>query len=71
MKHRFIFALLMSFVLTFFMSAWVTYINIGLIEGFREYWINAWLLAWPAAGLISFIAAPRIHRVSLSIAKKL
>ncbi|MEH6479433.1 MULTISPECIES: DUF2798 domain-containing protein [Pseudoalteromonas] len=70
MKHRFIFAILMSFVLTFFMSAWVTYINMGLINSFINYWMSAWFLAWPAAGVISFVSAPRIHRLAHEISDK-
>lgn len=70
MKHRFIFAILMSFVLTFFMSAWVTFINVGLIDDFVNYWMSAWLLAWPAAGLISFISGPRIHKLAHQISEK-
>lgn len=70
MKHRFIFAILMSFVLTFFMSAWVTFINVGLIDDFAYYWMSAWLLAWPAAGLISFISGPGIHKLAHQISEK-
>lgn len=71
MKHRFFFAILMSFVLTFFMSAWVTFINVGLIDGFINYWMSAWLLAWPAAGVISFASGPRVHSIAHQIADKL
>ncbi len=71
MKHRFIFAILMSLVLTFFMSAWLTYINLGAIDDFSHYWIAAWLLAWPAAGVISFICGPQIHQLAHKIAGKL
>jgi hypothetical protein len=71
MKHRIIFAILISFVLTLFMSAWVTFINVGLIEHFVDYWLSAWLLAWPAAGAISFIAGPRVHQLAHQIAARL
>ncbi|GAA5509709.1 DUF2798 domain-containing protein [Novipirellula caenicola] len=64
MKQRIIFAIAMSCVLTFLMSAWVTFINIGMIAGFANHWISAWLLAWPAAGIISFTIGPSIHRWS-------
>lgn len=71
MKHRLIFAVLMSFVLTLFMSAWVTFINMGLVEGFADYWLSAWILAWPAAGVISFLCGPQIHRVAHRIAARI
>jgi len=70
MKHRFIFAVLMSWVLTFFMSAWVTFINIGLVADFTDYWLPAWLLAWPAAGVVSFICGPTVQQLSHKITKK-
>ena len=71
MKHRIIFAVLMSCVLTFIMSAWVTFINIGLVDKFVERWFSAWSLAWPAAGIIAFLFAPRVHQLSSVIANKL
>ncbi|WAJ71617.1 DUF2798 domain-containing protein [Catenovulum adriaticum] len=60
----------MSFVLTFFMSAWVTYINVGFINSFINYWMSAWLLAWPAAGVISFVCAPQLHNLAQKISDK-
>lgn len=71
MKHRIIFAVLMSFTLSLFMSAWITYMNIGLPADFVSFWMQAWILAWPAAGVISFIAGPFINNVSQKIANKL
>lgn len=71
MKHRFIFAILMSFVLTFFMSAWVTFINVGLISHFTQYWMSAWMLAWPAAGVISFLSGPGVHKLAQHLSQKI
>ena len=61
MKQRFVFAVVMSGVLSFLMSAWVTFVNVGLVDGFVYRWLGAWLLAWPAAGLISFTLGPGIQ----------
>ncbi|MCB5162375.1 DUF2798 domain-containing protein [Marinomonas algarum] len=71
MKHRIVFAILMSFTLSIFMSAWITYVNVGITENFIELWLNAWVLAWPAAGVISFIAGPFMHGFAQKIASKL
>lgn len=68
MKHRIIFAVLMSSMLSFFMSAWVTYINMGLHSEFVAHWLSAWILAWPAAGVIAFIGGPGVHRLSERLA---
>lgn len=70
MKQRLVFAILMSFILTFLMSAWVTFINVGMIDGFLNRWMTAWFLAWPTAGLISFACGPQVHRWSQQIANK-
>lgn len=71
MKHRIIFAILMSFTLSLIMSAWVTYVNIGMHTDFVGIWMHAWLLAWPAAGIIAFISGPFIHTLAHRIAEKI
>ncbi|BDX01366.1 MAG: DUF2798 domain-containing protein [Marinomonas sp.] len=71
MKHRIIFAMLMSFTLSLVMSAWITYVNIGVRSDFVSIWMHAWVLAWPAAGIISFIAGPFLHGLAHKIAAKL
>ncbi|SBS25443.1 hypothetical protein MSP8886_00281 [Marinomonas spartinae] len=71
MKHRIIFAVLMSFTLSLIISAWITYVNIGMHPDFVRFWMNAWALAWPAAGIISFIAGPFLHSLAYKIANKI
>lgn len=63
-KHRLLFALLMSLVLSFLMTAWVTWLNLGLIEGFVEKWMAAFIVAWPAAALISLLFGPWVQRLT-------
>ncbi len=41
MKHRIIFAVLMSFTLSLIMSAWITFLNIGTQPGFISIWMHA------------------------------
>lgn len=67
MKHRCVFAVIMSLVLTFFMSAWVTFINLGVVDHFVHYWFSAWLLAWPAAAIISFLFSPLLYTLAFKI----
>lgn len=64
LKHRLLFALLMSLVLSFLMTAWVTWLNLGLIEGFFEKWMAAFIVAWPAAALISLLFGPWAQRLT-------
>ena len=70
MKQRIVFAVAMSCVLSFLMSAWVTFVNVGLINGFVYRWLSAWLLAWPAAGIISFTLGPSVQAWSHEWAAK-
>jgi hypothetical protein len=46
------------------MTAWVTWINLGWSTDFYQQWFHAFLLAWPAAALISLLTAPEIHKFS-------
>jgi hypothetical protein len=66
-KFRPINGFFMSMVLSFFMTAWITYINLGLIDGFWGLWMKAWGLAWPAAFVIAFVSGPHV----MKLAKKL
>ncbi|NQZ33396.1 MAG: DUF2798 domain-containing protein [Oceanospirillaceae bacterium] len=71
MKYRLVFSLLMSLLLSSLMSGWVSYVNLGLVEGFASYWLHAFALAWPAAALISFLCGPEIQKLSKFLADKL
>lgn len=63
-KFRLLYSGLMSLVLSFLMTAWVTYINLGLVDEFTAKWMAAFITAWPAAGVISFVFAPALQRLS-------
>lgn len=67
MKHRVIFAVIMSFILSLLMTCWVTYINLGLSNMFLQQWGRAFLLAWPAAGIVSFVFGPIAQKISAKI----
>ncbi|QPG06186.1 DUF2798 domain-containing protein [Salinimonas marina] len=71
MLHRTVFAILMSLALSSIMSAWVTYINLGMTAHFLQRWFEAWILAWPAAGVCAFIFGPSVHRLSAHIVARL
>lgn len=63
-RLRLIFALLMSSLMTFLMSGWVTWINIGFSENFLTQWRLAGTSAWPPAFIIVLLIAPGVQRVS-------
>jgi len=67
-KFRLINSFFMSMVLSFFMTAWITYINLGLIEGYLGLWMKAWGLAWPAAFTIAFVSGPYVMKLTKKLA---
>jgi hypothetical protein len=53
------------------MTAWVTWINLGWSAEFYQQWLHAFILAWPAAALISLFTAPEIHKLATSLSTKI
>ncbi|WP_441003813.1 DUF2798 domain-containing protein [Pseudocolwellia agarivorans] len=70
MSYRLVFSLLMSFVLCFLMTVWITFINLGAVEGFFMSWARAFLFAWPVAWLISFSFGPKIAAIAQKLCKQ-
>ncbi|MEO9654102.1 DUF2798 domain-containing protein [Marinomonas sp.] len=70
MKFRLYFAVLMSCVLSFLMSGWITFINIGLADNFLTAWMAAWCLAWPAAAFIAFLFGPSVQKLAHYLVNK-
>ncbi|WP_137166032.1 DUF2798 domain-containing protein [Salinimonas lutimaris] len=70
MLHRSVFAFFMSLVLSIIMSAWVTYLNLGLTSDFIAKWLEAWILAWPAAAVCAFLFGPGVGRLTNQIVNK-
>lgn len=64
LKFRVLFSLFMSLVLSSLMTLWVTWINLGFAPDFLTKWGIAFLLAWPAAGTISFLFSPGIQNLT-------
>jgi Protein of unknown function (DUF2798) len=56
-----LFALLMSFVMAFIMTAFVTWVNTGLTEGYFARWGHAFISAWPVALICVLLFAGRIR----------
>ncbi len=68
MKRRLIFTAVMSLVLSFFMTFWVSWINLGFSPDFVLQWMRAFGLAWPAAAVVSFVMGPFIQAVTAKLA---
>ena len=71
LRLRFVFALLMSFLMTLLMSAWVTWLNIGLQADFLPRWRHAFFAAWPVAFCAVMLFAPRVQLMSRNIVARL
>lgn len=71
LRLRFVFAILMSLVMTLLMSAWVTWLNIGLQADFLPRWRHAFFAAWPVAFCAVMLFAPHVQGLSRRIVERL
>lgn len=71
LRLRCVFAFLMSLLMTLLMSAWVTWLNIGLQADFLPRWHHAFFAAWPVAFCAVMLFAPRVQLMSRSIVARL
>lgn len=71
LRLRFVFAVIMSLVMTLLMSAWVTWLNIGLQDDFLARWRHAFLAAWPVAFCAVMLFAPHVQGLSRQIVLRL
>ena len=71
LRLRCVFAFLMSLLMTLLMSAWVTWLNIGLQADFLLRWRHAFFAAWPVAFCAVMLFAPRVQLFSRSIVARL
>lgn len=63
-RLRFVFALLMSCLMSMLMTGWVSWMNLGLGPHFAAQWARAFMAAWPAAFAIVLAMGPAVQRVS-------
>lgn len=63
-------ALLLSGFMSFIMSGAITYINLGLIDGFVAIWLKAWILAYIIAFPTILLVFPFARKLALKIASK-
>lgn len=66
---RFVNTLIMSFLLSGFMTIYVTWINLGFVEDFVHLWLKAWMMAFPAASVGVLILAPIVLKITTKIVK--
>jgi Protein of unknown function (DUF2798) len=57
-KAKIIFPVVVTFIIVFLVSAVVTFLNIGLRADFLSKWLGSFIIAWPIAAAVAFIAIP-------------
>lgn len=62
-----VFGLIMSFLMSFFMSGVITLINLGWVEGLFGFWMQAWLLAFLFAFPTIVLLGPWVRKLVSSI----
>lgn len=68
-KFRIVNTAIMSIFLGAFMSGYVTWINIGFIDGYSARWFKAWLMATPAAFIGVLVLAPLVQKFTKDVLK--
>ncbi|WP_420861173.1 DUF2798 domain-containing protein [Algirhabdus cladophorae] len=56
--------LMMSAVMTFFVSGFATYRGLGLVEGFMQIWMEAWIPCWFLAFPIIMLIGPIARKIA-------
>ena len=65
---RIIFPVLMGGIITLFLTALVTVVNVGVPADFLGRWMKSWALAWPVAAVIAYVSMPFVRGVSERLA---
>jgi hypothetical protein len=57
-KGKIIFPIVMTFIIVLLVSAVVTFLNIGLRADYLSQWLGSFIVAWPIAAVVAFVAIP-------------
>jgi MFS family permease len=71
MIKKLLFPILMSCYMAFLMTGLITYINTGFDGDFGWRWLQAFLIAWPIAGVLVLVGGQRIRHLSERLAARL
>jgi hypothetical protein len=66
-KAKIIFPILMTAIIVFLVSAVVTFLNIGLRGDYFSQWLGSFIIAWPIAAVVAFIAIPLARQATQKI----
>lgn len=68
-KTRLLFSIVMSALMSFLMTGWVTWLNLGFGPDYTARWMRAFVAAWPAAFTIVMLCGPAVQRFSQRMVK--
>ncbi|MEK6199720.1 MAG: DUF2798 domain-containing protein [Psychrobacter sp.] len=63
-KFRIVNTAIMAFSLSGMMTIYITFINLGMVDGFIYYWFKAWMLAAPVAFVCVIIIASPVQKLT-------
>ena len=70
-KARFIFPVVMAFMMAFLVSGVITFVNLGFAPDFFARWLRAFAIAWPSAAFVAFFALPLARWATMAIVKRI
>ena len=65
----FLFALLLSGVMTLLVSGVATVRGVGLVPELAQLWMSSWVVSWAIAFPLVFVLAPLVRRLVASITR--
>ena len=60
-----------DFMVVFFVTGFITWLNVGISNDFVVRWLRGWLLGWPIAALAVITLAPLGELITRLIVRKL
>ncbi len=68
---KFIGPIVMTFMVVFFVTGFITWLNVGLSDDFVMRWLRGWLFGWPIAASTVITLAPVGNTITNLIVRKL
>ena len=70
-QARYVGPVVMTFMVVFFVTGFITWLNVGISNDFVLRWLRGWLLGWPIAALAVITLAPLGELITKLIVRKL
>ena len=70
-QARYVGPVVMTFMVVFFVTGFITWLNVGISNDFVVRWLRGWLLGWPIAALAVITLAPLGELITKLIVTKL